>query len=449
MVRIYLIGGGQGGKIVLTRLLRYKSFTVVGIADINPEAPGIRLAQEVGVPTFIGDPFTFLDKINVELVFELTGNPEVRDRLTGLSNRAFDIVTGQAFHLLWDVIQELEEQELKVRQRLSEQKILSEISLMLSRSETPDQVFEAIVAGGMRMAEMPAGSLSIFNKEKQELFLVAAKGFSSDFYNHALYPVRHGGLTEYILSQRAPILVPDVSEHPSFNNPILIKEGVRSLIAVPLISEKGPIGILYTDDFKPRIFTPTMSEALGMLGIQAVIAIQKQQAFEQIRNLSIRDPLTGIFNRRYLNEIITTEMDRASRLHHPLSLLLIDIDYFKKVNDQFGHPIGDQVLHDLAQLFATMMRQYDTLTRYGGEEFLILMPETGKSEAMTLAERLRVAASSAQLLPNNQVLTCSFGVSTFLWGGAPLNPKEFISQADRALYQAKEAGRDQVRFFSN
>jgi diguanylate cyclase (GGDEF)-like protein len=448
MVRIYLIGAGQGGKIVLTRLLRYKSFTVIGIADINPEAPGLRLAEEIGIPIFVGDPFLFLNKIGVDLVFELTGVPEVRDRLTSLSQRSFDIVTGQASHLLWDVIQELEEQENRVRQRMGEQKILSEISLMLSRSETPDQVFEAIVTGGMLMAEMPAGSLSIFNTEKQELFLVAAKGFSSDFYNHSVYPVRQGGLTEHILSQKTPILVDDIAKHPSYNNPILIKEGVRSLIAIPLISDKGPIGILYTDDFKPKTFTPSMSEALSMLGTQAVIAIQKQQAFEQIKNLSIRDPLTGIFNRRYLNEIITTEMDRASRLRHPLSLVLIDIDYFKKVNDQYGHPMGDQVLHDLAQVFGSMMRQYDTLTRYGGEEFLILMPETGKKEAMTLAERLRVATASAQLLPNEGVLTCSFGVSTFLWGGPLLSPKDFVSQADQALYRAKKAGRDRVHFFS-
>jgi diguanylate cyclase (GGDEF)-like protein len=448
MVRIFLIGAGQGGKTVLTRLLKYKTFTVVGIVDLNPEAPGILMAKEVGIPTYIGDPFAVLPTISADLVFELTGDSEVRTRLVNLAERSFDVVTGQATHLLWDVIRELEEQEIRVRQRLGEQKILSEISLMLSRSETPDQVFEAIVTGGMRMTEMPAGSLSIYSKERQELFLVTTKGFSSNFYNNSVYPVRRGGLTEYVLSQKAPILISNLTDHPSFNNPILIKEGICSLIAIPLISEKGPIGILYTDDFKPRTFTSTMPEALGMLGTQAVIAIQKQQAFEQIKNLSIRDPLTGVFNRRYLNEIIVTEMDRASRLHHPLSILMADIDYFKKVNDQFGHPVGDQVLHDLADLLGSMMRPYDTITRYGGEEFLILMPETGKREAMALAERLRSAASSAKLLPNNQVLTCSFGATTLLSDGSHPTPTDFISQADQALYQAKEKGRNQVRFFS-
>jgi diguanylate cyclase (GGDEF)-like protein len=448
MVKILIIGAGKGGQAVLSRLLRFDWVDIVGVTDIDPNAPGIQQAKEAGLPVFIEDPFAILKGMQVDLVFELTGDPVLRTQLLNLQNRTFDIATGQVTHLLWDVIRELEEQEKRVRQRLGEQKILSEISLMLSRSETPDQVFEAIVTGGMRMTQMPAGSLSIYNKEKQELFLVTAKGFSSDFYKNAVYPVRHGGLTEYILAQHEPVLIPDVVDHPSFNNPVLMREGVRSLIAIPLISEKGPIGILYTDDFKPRTFTSTMSENLWMLGTQAVIAIQKQQAFEQIKNLSVRDPLTGIFNRRYLNEIIITEMDRAFRLRHPLSLLLIDIDYFKGINDQFGHLVGDQVLHDLARLFESVIRPYDTFTRYGGEEFLILMSETNEEEAFSVAQRLRESAESARLLPENTLLTCSFGVSTLSpeEGRLP-SPEEFIARADKALYHAKGAGRNRVHVF--
>ena len=233
MVKILIIGAGNGGKAVLSRLLRFDWVEIVGVTDINPEAAGITQARQAGLPVFFEDPFILLERIEVDLVFELTGNPELRSRLLNLPDRTFDVATGQVTHLLWDVIRELEEQETRVRQRLGEQKILSEISLMLSRSETPDQVFEAIVTGGMRMTQMPAGSLSIFNKERQELFLVSAKGFSSDFYKNAVYPVRRGGLTEYILSQHEPVLIPDVVDHPSFNNPVLMKEGVRSLIAIP------------------------------------------------------------------------------------------------------------------------------------------------------------------------------------------------------------------------
>jgi GAF domain-containing protein len=101
-----------------------------------------------------------------------------------------------------------------------------------------------------------------------------------------IYPVRPGGLTEYILSHEGPVLVPNISENPSFNNPVLLKEGIQSLVALPLISEKGPVGILYNDDFRPRKLVPSVVENLNMLATQAVIAIQKQHAFEQIKKLS-------------------------------------------------------------------------------------------------------------------------------------------------------------------
>jgi len=298
------------------------------------------------------------------------------------------------------------------------------------------------------MTGMPAGSLSIFDKERQQLFLVAAKGFSSDFYRQAIYTVRPGGLTEHILSRNDPVVIPNISEYPSFNNPVLLKEGVRSLIAVPLLSEKGPVGILYNDDFKPRTFTPSMLEALRLLATLAVIAIQKQQAFEEIKSLSIRDPLTGLYNRRYLNEILSSEMDRALRLHRPLSILLMDIDHFKSINDRFGHLVGDQVINAMARLFGLIIRPYDTAARYGGEEFLILMSDTDEAEALAAAERLREATASERFLPEDISVTCSFGVSTIKGEEDRLpTPEEFIHRADKALYEAKRAGRNRVHLF--
>lgn len=448
MVRIFIIGAGKGGTAVLSRLLQFEWVEVVGVVDKYPNAPGLILAREAGISISTEDPFALIEKMQVDLVFELTGDPDVGKRLSAMVDRPFDVATGQVTYLLWDVIRALEEQEVRVRQRLGEHQILSEISLMLSRSETPDQIFDAIVTGGMRMTGMPAGSLSIYNSEKQELFLVTAKGFSSDFYKNSVYPVRRGGLTEYILSHHEPILISDIAQHPSFNNPVLMKEGVRSLIAIPLISEKGPIGILYNDDFNVRTFSSTMIEILSVLGTQAVIAIQKQQAFEQIKSISVRDPLTGVYNRRYLNEILITEMNRAFRLQKPLSIVLIDIDYFKAINDQFGHLAGDQVLFDLAQLFGSILRPYDTLTRFGGEEFLILMTETTEQEAAAVAERLRSSVEASRLLPGQATLTCSFGLSTLKQDEGRLpSPEEFIQRADKALYQAKGAGRNRINVF--
>lgn len=448
LTRIFLIGAGKGGRAVLSRLLRFNWVQIVGVSDLDPKASGILLAQEAALPVFIGDPIQYMQGVSVDLVFDLTGSHQMHTRLLAIPSRSFDVVTGQVSFLLWNVIHELEEQEIQLRAHLSEHRVLLEINQMLSRSETSQQIFEAIVMGGIRMTGMPAGSLSIFDKKKEQLFLVSAKGFSSEFFRQAIYPVRPGGLTEHILSSNEPVVIPNISEFPSFNNPILLKEGVRSLIAVPLLSEKGPVGILYNDDFKPRTVTPSMLEALRLLATLAVIAIKKQQAFEEIKSLSIRDPLTGLYNRRYLNDILVTEMDRAFRLHRPLSILLMDIDHFKLVNDRFGHLVGDQVINGVARLFGLIIRPYDTAARYGGEEFLILMSETDEAEALAAAERLREATASERFLPEDTAVTCSFGISTMKGSEETLPPpEEFIHRADKALYEAKRAGRNRVHIF--
>ncbi|MFQ5579124.1 MAG: diguanylate cyclase [Nitrospiria bacterium] len=450
MSKVLVIGAGKGGLVVLNRLLRSTWVQVVGVADQNPEALAIPLAKKEGLPIFTEEPLKVLQGLDVDLVFDLTGDPSFEKRLSEVNDRPFSVISGQATQLLWNAIRELEDKEEQLNRRLREHRILSEINLLLTRSVTDDQIFEAIVSGMLQMTGMPAGSLSMFNKEKQELYLVSAKGFSSEFYKNAVYPVRPGGLTEQILSQKKPLLVPDINDFPAFNNPVILKEGVRSLIAIPLISEKGPVGILYGDDFRPRAFEPSIVETLRALGTQAVINIQKQQAFQEIKNLSIRDSLTGLYNRRYLDQVLRTEMERASRLQHPLSLILLDIDHFKDINDKYGHVTGDQVLQDLSKLFGSIIRPYDTFARFGGEEFLILMSETDEDFSVAFAERLRVVATEKKFSSKEIPLTCSFGVSTFRWNKGPLpDLGELLERADRALYQAKRAGRNRVISLNN
>ncbi len=445
MVKVFIIGAGQGGESVLSRLLKFNWIQIVGVADTNAKAPAIKLAREADLPIFLEDPFSVLQNLVVDLVFDLTGNPAVGKKLLNLSDGNFDVATGEVTKLLWNIIIELENKEQRIKKELGEHQILLDISLMLSRSETPDQIFDAIVSGVTRISKMPAGSLSVYNKEKQQLFLVATKGFSSEFYESSVYPVRLGGLTEHILSNNKPILVPDISDYPAFNNPVIMKEGIRSLIAIPLIGDKGPVGILYCDDFEARTFPDNLSAHLQMLATQAVIAIQKQQTFERIKELSIRDPLTSLYNRRYLNKIMNSEIDRASRLNRPLSAMLIDIDHFKRVNDTYGHLVGDQVLEGLARCFESMIRPYDVLARFGGEEFIILMSETDEREAMASAERLRIAAQDSTLLPGGATLSCSIGVCTFRkTEKAAISSKQFLKHSDEALYRAKREGRNKV-----
>jgi two-component system, cell cycle response regulator len=166
---------------------------------------------------------------------------------------------------------------------------------------------------------------------------------------------------------------------------------------------------------------------------------------EEIYTMTIKDGLTEIYNKRYFDEALEREMSRAERYDRDLSIVMFDIDFFKKVNDSHGHLAGDYVLRELASVVSKRARREEIFARYGGEEFLILLPETDKSGAMELAEQLRVLIASHSFIFEGERIpvTVSIGVATMSSGDKML-PPEFIKRADECLYRAKSAGRNCV-----
>jgi len=169
-----------------------------------------------------------------------------------------------------------------------------------------------------------------------------------------------------------------------------------------------------------------------------------RESEERYRLLSLTDSLTGLFNRRYLHLCLQGEMDRAYRYARPLSLLLLDCDHFKMINDTWGHLVGDRVLQELAKLIGSSLRSCDQAFRYGGEEFIVLLSETSGEDARWLAERLRSAfaalAGVCGVQPSSQ-FTVSIGVAEYRAGESE---SAFINRADQAVYEAKRSGRNRV-----
>ncbi len=164
-------------------------------------------------------------------------------------------------------------------------------------------------------------------------------------------------------------------------------------------------------------------------------------ARERIEKLSRRDPLTGLTNRRWLDEVLRHEVERAKRYGASFSVVMIDLDHFKDVNDSFGHVVGDQVLVATAQALESATRMTDVVGRYGGEEFLVLLPNTALEQALVLAERMRSAVRLMPVAFRSEPVTASFGVAQ--WMGEDTGVS-LIERADEALYEAKSAGRDRV-----
>jgi len=173
-----------------------------------------------------------------------------------------------------------------------------------------------------------------------------------------------------------------------------------------------------------------------------------KKANEEIEILSITDPLTEVYNRRYLTQNLPLEIKRARRYKHPLSMLICDIDYFKKVNDTYGHHVGDLVLKQVAKCIEKSIRNVDWMVRYGGEEFVIVVPETDIKGAYILAERLLNAISQKRIkIDENKIsVTASFGITGFC-AGTPEDKISFeamVKQADEYLYKAKQEGRNRI-----
>jgi diguanylate cyclase (GGDEF)-like protein len=219
----------------------------------------------------------------------------------------------------------------------------------------------------------------------------------------------------------------------------------RAVLAVPILREHHLLGLVTAVDPEEGAFSDEDVEALSALALQAGVAIENARLHRVVERQAVTDSLTGLANRRQFYEVLGREYERAQRFGQPVSLILLDIDDFKLINDSRGHLAGDAVLHSVAATLAEVIREIDLASRYGGEEFAVLLPQTGPEGAANLAERLRseIAARSIRFGTEEITgVTASFGVAA-----GPVQDQtqiDLIASADAALYQAKREGKNHV-----
>jgi diguanylate cyclase (GGDEF)-like protein len=235
----------------------------------------------------------------------------------------------------------------------------------------------------------------------------------------------------------------------------------QSIVAVPMMLHGRVTGMISAQSYQPNAYTKDDQYLLELLASHAAIAIENARLFATVQKLADTDPLTGLLTRRKFYELAEREFTRAERYHEPLTVLMLDIDNFKTLNDRFGHKVGDAVLEIMANQLKAQIREVDILCRHGGEEFAIALPNTVPDTAMQLAERLRHVVEHADLKAaqdfyetatgsrsNFDALRITISIGLAEYSPSCANLDILIDRADRGMYQAKQGGRNLVKLWT-
>jgi diguanylate cyclase (GGDEF)-like protein len=339
---------------------------------------------------------------------------------------------------------------------VNEQDRLEELKSFGILDTRPEQAYDDITFLASRMCDAPIALVSLVDAERQ--WFKSAIGLDTKQTGRS-----HGFCAHAITDPDHVLQIEDATLDERFiDNPLLLADpSLRFYAGAPLVtSTRTAIGTLCVLDRIPRTLSAGQQDALQALSRQVMAHLELRRLaagledeieerrqhegrleleLKRISHLSRTDPLTGLRNRRAFLEAIEAELNRTSRSGFPTSLVLLDVDHFKRFNDEFGHPAGDVALQQVASILIDNSRSSDTVARYGGEEFGIVVPATSLEGAEIFAERLRLAVEDGPW--KQRPITASFGVAT---GRDDGGADDLVRAADEALYIAKGAGRNRV-----
>jgi diguanylate cyclase (GGDEF)-like protein len=327
-----------------------------------------------------------------------------------------------------------------LRKAHDELQVLYEAARSVSGTLDLHTVLDSLVSVTCRAFGYDNGALLMVDAESGDLTVDAFYGHRESIAGVRLPP--GVGITGWVARTGTPLMVDDVTADTRYYR---LDHRTRSELAVPLIAEGKVLGVLNVESARPAAFGPRDLHMLTTLASYAVIAIQNANLFEQARRLAVTDGLTELHNHRYLYEALERLLERARRDAQPLSLIMLELDNFKRFNDAHGHQSGDEVLRTIAMLLRRGSRPSDVVARYGGDEFMVVLPNASKTAAQETAERLRRAVEAYPLVVGDDVIatvTLSVGVATYPGDGHTVDA--LVEAVDRAQYTAKRSGGNTV-----
>jgi diguanylate cyclase (GGDEF)-like protein len=323
----------------------------------------------------------------------------------------------------------------QIRRENASLQILNKESAKLLSTMDIDVIAKNLMEGARRIAPSEA------------VFLLARAGEFEILHRTGPYQQEKktlnvkGTLLDIVVKNRESVYISDVRNNRSPLMPFKA-HNAGSVFVLPLVYERDVLGLVVLMFEKTNILGTHEIELLEVLGNQAATSIANAKLYGEIERLAVTDGLTGLFNHRHFQEKLAQEFNRLERFSEPISLLIIDIDHFKKINDTYGHPVGDAVLKKVSGVIRKTIRNIDIPARYGGEEFAVILLGTDTGGALKMAERLRKSIADAKFSSEQNAfnVTVSIGISTHT---KDMKKKEdLVEQADKALYHAKGTGRN-------
>jgi diguanylate cyclase (GGDEF)-like protein len=338
------------------------------------------------------------------------------------------------------------EKEARSRRTAHELAIFIELGKTLTSTLDIKEVLKVVMSKVSELMNPRSWSLLLADENTGELTYEVAIGRSAAALKRRR--IRPGeGVEGWVAREGKPLLVNGRADLANLG----IRDAGRvkdahSLICVPLRIKGKTLGVIeVTDRTDRRMFRPEDLTLLGTLADYAAIAIENAKNFQRVEELTITDELTRLYNARHLHNMLDYEIVRSIRHRLEFSLVFLDIDHFKGVNDQYGHLAGSKLLREIAGVIASMLRKLDVGTRYGGDEFVILLPQTPKKEALKVATRMRDRLASTYFLQGeglNVKVTASFGIAAYPTDA--LSKSDLLRLADQAMYRVKNSTRNGV-----
>jgi diguanylate cyclase (GGDEF)-like protein len=346
---------------------------------------------------------------------------------------------------LLDHSRTLESENRSLHEKVEELRTFWTLSKTLSTTLNVDELFQLALHLIGRSLQVDAYALLILDESSNRLAVKAAFGLAEERVQGFSLALGEG-ISGVVAETGRPMLVPDVGGDARF-----VEESCfpthGAFVCVPLQLKGGrTIGVLNAHKPIPQAFTAGDLELFQAVANQVAVALENAQLYQRTKELSARDELTGLFNRRYFFENLETEIQRARRYRRTFPVLMLDLDHFKHYNDTHGHLRGDEVLRELGRLLLGNTRRADVVARFGGEEFVVMLPEIDKEGGAAAAEKIRTAVEQypfygREKQPGGQ-LTVTIGVAAY-----PLDSEdglELVDVADRALYIGKQKGGNRV-----